>query len=263
MNLSLPLPVFCSAVYHEAVARLPYSHHSPLPMNLRFVKLNHHLLGLSSPSSYTLANNLVASSCLTCDMYCRSTSASCLSRGGSYICRTYLRSAIIHFWPTTQLKRRTDLIQRPRRVARNGKVQIERQVHHILGRIPQRRRGPNLGQTIRDKPDAINEQAVGGALDLKVAEEGVGAEEGQHLVQDVVALRVGVGRQVRREGRVGKGERIDGTPGLGAEREEREVADEAGRVGVRVEDGVVGLGKRKLDSQFAWEVEVRIGVIRY
>lgn len=61
------------------------AHHSPLPMNFLLVKLNHHLLGLASPSSYTLANNLVANSCLTCDMYCRRTSPSCLSRGGSYI----------------------------------------------------------------------------------------------------------------------------------------------------------------------------------
>jgi hypothetical protein len=36
-------------------------------------------------------------------------------------------------------------------------------------------------------------------LDLKVAEECVGAEEGEHLVEDVVVLVIGVGRLVGRE----------------------------------------------------------------
>lgn len=60
--------------------------HSALPMNFLFVKLNHHLLGLASFSSYTRASKRVASSCRTCDMYCLNCSASCLSRGGSHIC---------------------------------------------------------------------------------------------------------------------------------------------------------------------------------
>lgn len=60
-----------------------------LPMNFLLVKLNHHLLGLPSPpSSYTLANNLFASSCRTWARYCRNCSASCRSLGGSYICNS-------------------------------------------------------------------------------------------------------------------------------------------------------------------------------
>lgn len=59
--------------------------YSDLPINFLLVKLNHHLLGLASSSSYTLASNRVASSCRTCDRYCLSCSASCLSLGGSYI----------------------------------------------------------------------------------------------------------------------------------------------------------------------------------
>jgi len=62
-------------------------YHSDLPINFLFVKLSHHLLGLPSPpSGYTLASSLVASSCRTWERYCRKSSASCLSLGGSYIC---------------------------------------------------------------------------------------------------------------------------------------------------------------------------------
>ena len=61
--------------------------HNAFPINFLFVKLNHHLLGLPSPpSSYILASNLVASSCRTWARYCRRTSESWRSRGGSNIC---------------------------------------------------------------------------------------------------------------------------------------------------------------------------------
>jgi hypothetical protein len=43
------------------------------------------------------------------------------------------------------------------------------------------------------------------------------------------------------EGRVGEGQGVGRPPGLGAQRQEGEVADESGGVGVGVEDGVVGL----------------------
>jgi hypothetical protein len=88
-------------------------------------------------------------------------------------------------------------------------------------------------------------------LDLKVAEEGVGAEQGEHLIEDVVRLGVGVGRLAGRQRRVRGGEWIDGSADLGAEREEREVADEARRVGIRVEDGVVGLDEGVAGSALA------------
>jgi hypothetical protein len=51
----------------------------------------------------------------------------------------------------------------------------------------------DLGQAIADKPDSIDKQTVGGTLDLEVSEECVGAEEGEDLVKDIVAIAVGVG----------------------------------------------------------------------
>jgi hypothetical protein len=134
------------------------------------------------------------------------------------------------------------LVQRPRRVAGQRKIQIQRQVLHLLGRLAQGRVGLDLGQAVGHEPDAVHQQPVGGALDLKVAEEGVSAEQRQHLVQDVVALRVGVRRLVGGEGLVRERERVDGAADLGAEREEREVADQPGGWLGGVEDGVVGLG---------------------
>lgn len=74
-----------NAHFQSCLPISPATAHSDLPMNFLFVKLSHHLLGLSSWSAYTRASNLVASSCRTWDMYCRSCSASCLSCGGSYI----------------------------------------------------------------------------------------------------------------------------------------------------------------------------------
>lgn len=47
-------------------------------------------------------------------------------------------------------------------------------------------------QTLRDPQDSIDQHAVGGALDLKVAEESVCAEQRQRLVQDVVRFAVRV-----------------------------------------------------------------------
>jgi len=65
--------------------------------------------------------------------------------------------------------------------------------------------------------------AVGGALDLEVAEEDVGAEEREGFVEDVVRLRLRVDFE-----RVGAswqgGESVGWAAGFGAERQEREVA---------------------------------------
>ena len=60
------------------------------------------------------------------------------------------------------------------------------------------------GQAIADEPDAVHQQSVGRALDLKVAEERVGPEQSQGLVQNVVRLRVRIGRLVGGQRRVGK-----------------------------------------------------------
>lgn len=82
-HISLPCPRPSFFLRFLTAHLLP---HSDLPINFLFVKLNHHLLGLPSPpSSNTRASNLVDNSWRTCDMYCRNCSASCLSRGGSYI----------------------------------------------------------------------------------------------------------------------------------------------------------------------------------
>ena len=62
--------------------------------------------------------------------------------------------------------------------------------------LPQAHGGPNLTQAIRYEEDAVDEDAVGGALDLEIAEEGVGAEEGYRLVQDIVVLTVRVDVQI-------------------------------------------------------------------
>ena len=62
-----------------------------------------------------------------------------------------------------------------------------------LARLELRRRGAlcaELCEAVGDKEDKDDEQAVGGALDLEVAEEGVGTEEVKCLVYDI--RRVGV-----------------------------------------------------------------------
>lgn len=210
-------------------------------MNFLFAKLNHHLLGFPSPpSGNTLASSRTASSWRTCDMYWRRVSASWRSRGGSYI--------YILWWAGVGQRLRTletdgtDLIQGPRRVAGNGKVEIERQVHDILGRLPNALVGLDLAEAVADEPDAVDEQAVGRAADLKVAEEGVGSEQRQHFVQDVVAGRVRVGRLGgRRQRRIRERKRVCRAARLRPERQQWEVADQPRRVWVLVEDGIVSL----------------------
>ena len=135
----------------------------------------------------------------------------------------------------------THLVQGPAWVARDGELQVQGQVRDILGGGPDVGAGLDLGQAVADEPDAVDEQAVGVALQLEVAEEGVCAEEGEHLVEDVVALGLGVGGLVGGQWRVGEGERVGGPAGLCAQGEQREVPDQARLVGVGVEDGIVGL----------------------
>ena len=136
-------------------------------------------------------------------------------------------------------KRDSHLIQGPCGVAGDGKVGVEGDVHDILLGFAGAGLGLDLGEALADEQDAIDEEAVGVALDLKVAEEGVCAEQGEDLVEDVVALVVRVGRLVG--GQRDEREGVGGTAGLGAQGEEREVANEARSVRVVVEDGVVGL----------------------
>lgn len=133
------------------------------------------------------------------------------------------------------------LIQWEGRVTRNGEVGVERQVRDILGSRPYVGGGLDLGQAFGDEEDAVDEQAVGGTLDLEVAEEGVGAEEGEDLIEGVVAVGLGVGGLVGRQRRVGQGEGVGWAAGLGPQREEGEVPDQPWDVGVGIEYGVVGL----------------------
>ncbi len=143
------------------------------------------------------------------------------------------------------------LVQGPRRVTRQRKVQIQRQVHDVLLRIAHRGIRLDLRETVAQEPDAVDEEAVRRALDLKVAEKGVGAEERDDLVEDVVAVRVRVRRLGGGQWRVRERERVGRAADLGAQREQREVADEA-RVGLRVEDGVVGLEGDGVSTWGCW-----------
>lgn len=56
----------------------------------------------------------------------------------------------------------------------------------------------DLLQAVAEEPDAVDEEAVGWALDLKVAEKGVCSKESEDLVEDVVAFAVGVWGVVER-----------------------------------------------------------------
>ena len=157
----------------------PGTLYNDLPMNFLLVKLNHHLLGLASFSSYTRASNRTASSCRTCAMYCLNCSASCLSRGASYIYHSPLAAAL-----NLKLSKQgiAHLVQWPCWVTWDSKVQVQRQIHNILLCLLQRRMRPDLSQAIAHEPDSVHEQTIGGALDLEVAEEGVCAEQREYLV---------------------------------------------------------------------------------
>jgi hypothetical protein len=137
------------------------------------------------------------------------------------------------------------LVQGEARVSGDGEIEVQRKVQDILLGVPRVGGGLDLAQAVADEPDAVHQQTVGGTLNLEVAEEGVGAEEGEDLVEDIVALTVGVGRLVGGQGWRWDRQDVGRPAGLCPEREEREVADEARRVRVRVENGVIGLVARK------------------
>ena len=68
-------------------------------------------------------------------------------------------------------------------------------------------------EAVGEEENAVDEHAVGGAFDLEVAEEGVGAEEGEDLVEAVVGFAV----RVDVEGVCGRGkgwERVGGAAGF-------------------------------------------------
>ena len=78
-------------------------------------------------------------------------------------------------------------VERKVGVAGDGEAVHSERVEH-LGRLDlagQRARGADLGKAVRDEEDEDNEQAIGGAFDLEVAEEGVGTKEVEGLVNDI------------------------------------------------------------------------------
>ena len=87
-----------NSVLQDGCLHAPPPSYKLLPINFLFVKLNHHLLGLSDPSSYIRANNLPANSCRTWARYCRRASASCLFVGGLNIYRWCVVSEVLGIW---------------------------------------------------------------------------------------------------------------------------------------------------------------------
>lgn len=85
-------------------------------------------------------------------------------------------------------RRLEGLVEREGSVARNGKVCVKSEVHDgLLGVSPGHLRFDLLNDFAYEQ-DAVYEDAIGGTFDFKIAEEGVGAEQGQSLVQRVVAF---------------------------------------------------------------------------
>lgn len=124
--------------------------------------------------------------------------------------------------------------------------------------MPHIGRGPNLAQRLAHKQDAIDEQTVCRALDFKVSEEGVCAEEREDLIEGIVAVGLGLGRLVGGQRRVRQREGVGRAAGLCAQREEGEVANEAWWVGVGVVDGVVGLdigGERRVNRTVSCRID--------
>jgi hypothetical protein len=66
--------------------------------------------------------------------------------------------------------------------------------------LPNRHSRLYLPQALRDKQRPVDKHAVGGPVDLKVAEEDIRAEEGQDFVDAVVRLAVWLYVDVRAGG---------------------------------------------------------------
>jgi hypothetical protein len=97
----------------------------------------------------------------------------------------------------------------------------------------------DLAQTLRDPQDTIDQHTVRRPLDLEIAEQRVGPEQRERLVQNVVAFAVRVHVELTHARRQRR-KRVRRSAGLGAESGEAEVADDTG-IGVAEECGVVGL----------------------
>lgn len=84
-------------------------------------------------------------------------------------------------------------VQRKVGISRDGKAvhgeRVQGLVRLKLGRCRPLR--SEFGETVGDEEDEDDENAIGGAFDLEVAEEGVGTEEVEGFVDDVGSVGVG------------------------------------------------------------------------
>lgn len=84
-------------------------------------------------------------------------------------------------------------VQRKVGVSRNRKAVHSERVQRLI-RLKLGRRRPlrsEFGETVGDEEDEDDENAIGGAFDLEVAEERVGTEEVEGFVDDVGCVWVG------------------------------------------------------------------------
>ncbi len=100
---------------------------------------------------------------------------------------------------------------------------IQRQIQQRLLRLLLPHPRLHFRQRLAHEKNPVDQQTVSGALDFEVAEESVGAEEGEDFVQGVVGFAVGVNVEIGCAWR-DRRERVGGTAGSGAEGEEAEVA---------------------------------------
>ncbi|MCJ1483904.1 hypothetical protein MMC06_004072 [Schaereria dolodes] len=117
--------------------------------------------------------------------------------------------------------------------------------HTYLLRLTTPHPRPDLAQTLAHEQDPIDQQPVRRALDLEVAEKGIGAKQREHLVERVVGLRVRV--DVDGGGGGGKrGEGVCGAAGAGAQGEECDVACWWEDIRVRGVSQIGGFGVRRI-----------------
>lgn len=228
-------------------------------MNFLLVKLSQNLLGTAS-SPYTRFNNLTAISWRICEMYWRRTSASCRVAGGSKA------------WFNGKLASpgMAKLLSSARfRTAFQGSSQLCCLAVIIFRVPPMLYKDPthllsispghaclDLAQRLAHKQNAVNQHAVSRALDLKVAEEGVGAEEGEDFVDGVVRLVRGINGEL---GDVG-GERGQRHGGSACPRAERQQGKIAWSVSIRAFERALSLAERRSGRRL--ELEGACGELR-
>lgn len=104
----------------------------------------------------------------------------------------------------------------------NCTPQESNEVIYLLG-VPRTHSRLDLSKAIADEQGSINKHAIGRAIDLEVAEEDIGTEKGEDLVDAIVGFAVGSDVHVRSIGGKG-GQGVCGTASASAQRQDREVA---------------------------------------